>query len=93
MFARRRVGADHYDETYLRLGPSLPNRIAGRFDGKAVMFEFRSRPNQLDGPSKLARPDGNRTHVSRICSGVLSQLNYGTVPEARACAQTSGMRF
>src|SRR5688572_6964852 len=48
---------------------------------------------QTQRPVKIGAPDGNRTHVSRIPSGVLSQLNYGTVREVVACAQTSWMRF
>ena len=48
---------------------------------------------QTQRPVEIGAPDGNRTHVSQISSGVLSQLNYGTVREARTCVQTSRMRF
>ena len=37
---------------------------------------------QTQRPVENGAPDGNRTRVSRISSGVLSQLNYGTVREA-----------
>jgi hypothetical protein len=38
--------------------------------------------NPILRPVEIGAPDGNRTHVSWISSGVLSQLNYGTVREA-----------
>ena len=38
---------------------------------------------QTQRPVEIGAPDGNRTHVSRIASGVLSQLNYGTVRNLR----------
>ena len=56
-----------------------------------------------DNPNSTARrkclhtamnaPDGNRTHISRISSGILSQLNCGTVREAAHVCATSRMRF
>jgi hypothetical protein len=45
-----------------------------------AVSRFTDNPTQR--PVESGAPDGNRTHVSRISSGVLSQLNYGTVREA-----------
>jgi hypothetical protein len=41
--------------------------------------------NPTHRPVESGAPDGNRTHVSRIASGVLSQLNYGTSHKAVRC--------
>ncbi len=38
---------------------------------------------QTQRPVEIGAPDGNRTHVSQIALSVLSQLNYGTIREAR----------
>ena len=59
------------------------NPSVARWCGDRTRSRFPASPiTQTQRTVEIRAPDGNRTHVSRISSGVLSQLNYGTVREA-----------
>ena len=47
-----------------------------------MRLEAAFADNPIHRPVENCAPDGNRTHVSQIALGVLSQLNYGTSHKA-----------